>query len=89
MKHALDMQKKAEREKLIEQLRQEGIIPMEEALKAQAEKQAKEQEPTSLSWMDVLKTMLMKPWAYIMMMIIVFSPYSVQILNTILQFIAT
>ena len=46
----------------------------------------KEADPSSLSIIGAIKTILVKPWAWIFGCILVFSPYGVQIVNAILQF---
>lgn len=83
MKHAIDMQRKADREKLIEQLRQDGVIPREDLTPAPAVDAS-----SDMTWTQILKTVLTKPWAYVFMSIAVFSPYGVQILDRVLQFLA-
>ena len=47
---------------------------------------SKDADPSSLSIAGAIKTILVKPWAWIFGCILVFSPYGVQIVNAILQF---
>lgn len=47
---------------------------------------SKDTDPSSLTIAGAIKTILVKPWAWIFGCIIVFSPYGVQIVNSILQF---
>lgn len=47
-----------------------------------------EEEHLKLSWSNIVKTALMKPYIYIVMCIMFVSPYSVDIVKTLCQFFA-
>lgn len=45
-----------------------------------------ESEPDDLSWGTVLKAALIKPYAYVVLGLLVISPYSVEIIKTLCSF---
>lgn len=74
MKHAVEVEKREEQERMIESWKQ-----------ANGYYDRPEQEGVA-TWADTLKTILTKPYLYIFMTLAIISPYGVQIVEKILQF---
>lgn len=87
MKHAKQVeQEKHDRELIEEYLRKIGQKPAHAAAKPNCSTQAQAQAGQKLEWMDVLKSILMKPYAYIVLCVMFVSPYSVDVVKTLCTF---
>lgn len=73
MKHAIQVEQKEKDQEIIERYKEQMGIKNDENVE-------------SKSWNEVLKIMLTKPYIYIVGSILIFSPYGVEILKTILNF---
>ncbi len=73
MKHAIQVEQKEKDQQIIERYKAQMGINDEENV---GEK----------SWSEVFKTMLTKPYVYIVGSILLFSPYGVEIVKSILNF---
>ena len=69
-----------------EQKKQEEIIKAWKDANGYKDKDVSKGSPSTMSVVDVLKTVLVKPYAWVFGSILVFSPYGVQIVNAILNF---
>lgn len=75
MKHATDEEHEKQRqEAILEWKKQNGYVDGKNSI------------PSNMSIFDTLKTVLVRPWAWIFGSILVFSPYGVQIVDSILKF---
>ena len=69
-----------------EQKKQEEIIKAWKDANGYKDKDESKGSLSTMSVVDVLKTILVKPYAWVFGSILVFSPYGVQIVNAILNF---
>ena len=69
-----------------EQKRQEAIIEAWKEANGWKEPEKNDQDASEMTIMEVVKTALVKPWAWLFGSILVFSPYGVEIVNAILNF---
>lgn len=79
MKHANEEEELKKQQQIIEQWKKEHGFK-EEKFKKQ------EIDPSHLSLFGMLKTILVKPYAWLFGIVLVFSPYGVQIVEAILKF---
>lgn len=75
MKHANDIEEREEREKLINEWKT-------------ANGYADRDDSFGMSWSDVIKTVLTKPYFYVLLGLALISPYGVQIVDRIVQIYA-
>ena len=69
-----------------DQKRQEAIIEAWKEANGWKEPEKNDQDASEMTIMEVVKTALVKPWAWLFGSILVFSPYGVEIVNAILNF---
>lgn len=83
MKLANDVEEQKKQEEIIEAWKKANNYKEPEK---DSNKEKTEQDTSKLSLYDVIKTILVKPYAWIFGCILIFSPYGVQIVNSILNF---
>ena len=69
-----------------EQKKREEIINAWKDANGYKEPEKTQEQPSNMSIYDIIKTILVKPYAWVFGSILVFSPYGVQIVNAILSF---
>ena len=69
-----------------EQKKQEEIINAWKEANGYKDSDKRNADPSKMSLYDAIKTILVKPWAWVFGAILVFSPYGVQIVDAILNF---
>lgn len=80
MKHANEVEKADHDKKLLDEyLESLGIKKGEKTT-------LEDKEPVEMSWQDVIKQILLKPYLYVVLCLISISPYGVEIVKTIMQF---
>lgn len=77
MRHALDVE---------EQKKQEEIINDWKEANGYKDPKDSQANSSSVTIIGVVKTILVKPWAWLFGSVLVFSPYGVQIVNALLDF---
>lgn len=79
MKHAIEIEKSDHDKKLLDDyLESLGI--------KKGENQQDAKKTNEMTWQDVIKQILLKPYIYVVLCLISISPYGVEILKTIMQF---